>query len=107
MQALGLAPGRYRLGDRSVDVTNQGAYIAGTQTLAGSVIALDEAVRRFWKITGCTQVEALEAASLIPAKILGMERNKGSLDIGADADLVLLNEHLEVEDCYTASDFQS
>ena len=47
-----------------------------------------------WDCTtkGCTKAEALEAASLHPAMALGMDDRKGKLDVGFDADLVLLEE---------------
>lgn len=48
-------------------------------------------------ITECTIVEALEAATLHPAQLLGLEGVKGSLDVGKDADFVILDpESLEV-----------
>lgn len=45
---------------------------------------------------GCSVVEALEAATLHPARTLGIERVKGVLNYGADADLVMLNNNLEL-----------
>jgi len=43
---------------------------------------LDECMRRFRKFTGCSLVEALEAASLHPAQALGIENRKGTLEVG-------------------------
>ena len=60
-------------------------------TLAGSVASMDECVRNYISFTGCSIIEALEAASLHPALTLGIEQQKGSLDPGKDADLVFLN----------------
>jgi len=48
------------------------------------------AVRRYEAVTGVSLTEAAEAASRIPARILGLEGRKGSFEIGADADVVLL-----------------
>ena len=39
----------------------------------------------------CSIVECLEAASLHPASALGLEASKGTLNFGADADLVILD----------------
>ena len=47
-------------------------------------------------LVACTVKEALEAASLHPAQILGLEPKKGTLSYGADADMVLLDENLHV-----------
>jgi len=42
--------------------------------------------------TDCTLVEALEAATLHPAKLLNIDHKKGTLDYGSDADFVILNK---------------
>ena len=47
-------------------------------------------------LIACTMKEALEAASLHPAQVLRLEKEKGTLTCGADADIVLLNEDLHV-----------
>jgi N-acetylglucosamine-6-phosphate deacetylase len=64
-------------------VTSDGRAIRpGTDTLAGTVLPLDECMRRFRKFTGCSLVEALEAASLHPAQAIGIENRKGTLEVG-------------------------
>lgn len=47
---------------------------------------------------------ALEAASLHPAQVLGIEKKKGTLDFGADADFVILNDKLEVQSTWIAGE---
>lgn len=100
MPALGLGEGSYRLGDMDVIVNKGGAVLEGTDTLAGSVIGLDAAVRYLRDVLGCSVVEAIKAASLHPAKLLGIEKQKGTLNVGADADFILLNERLFVQAAY-------
>ena len=51
---------------------------------------------------GCTTEEALEAASLHPAQVLGQEGHKGTLEFGSDADLVLLDQDLHVQATFIA-----
>lgn len=46
--------------------------------------------------TGCSVVEALEAATLHPAQVLGIQNQKGTTNPGADADLILLDDNLIV-----------
>jgi N-acetylglucosamine-6-phosphate deacetylase len=46
--------------------------------------------------TECSTVEALQAATLHPAQLLGIRHRKGTLDVGADADLVVLDDDLNV-----------
>jgi N-acetylglucosamine-6-phosphate deacetylase len=96
MEALGQHPGIYNLGSMQVEVREGVAYILGTQTIAGSVLSLDQGVRNFRSYTGCSVADAIEAASLKPARILGL-KNKGHLDAGSDADFILLNADLEVQ----------
>ena len=57
---------------------------------------MDQCVHSFKEATSCSIAEALTAASLHPAQVLD-EKNKGSLKYGCDADMVILNEDLEVE----------
>jgi N-acetylglucosamine-6-phosphate deacetylase len=44
--------------------------------------------------------DAVAMASLVPARILGMEAKKGSIAVGKDADLVLLDENLAVRNVF-------
>lgn len=52
----------------------------------------------------CGEVLALEAASLHPAKVLGITDRKGTLDYGTDADFVLLDKSLNVMATYIAGE---
>ncbi|KAJ3828849.1 carbohydrate esterase family 9 protein [Lentinula raphanica] len=78
-------------------------YLEGTDTLAGRhvfepystvvmiVVTLDKCVRNFARFTGCTLAEAIKCATYNPAKCLGIEKKKGTLRPGADADLVVFD----------------
>jgi len=66
-------------------------------TSSCSVATMDQCVRQFKSATGCSTAKALEAASLHPAKVLGIQRCKGTLEYGADADMVLLDQELCVQ----------
>eukprot|EP01065_Artemidia_motanka_P027463 TRINITY_DN3266_c0_g1_i1.p1 TRINITY_DN3266_c0_g1~~TRINITY_DN3266_c0_g1_i1.p1 ORF type:complete len:479 (+),score=133.23 TRINITY_DN3266_c0_g1_i1:57-1439(+) len=105
MEAMGMPPGQYRLAGREVTVeavrvkggagigdvgSANCAKLSGTDTLAGAVPTLIECVRNLCTFTGCHYARALEAASLHPARALGISHRKGTLDFGADADFVLL-----------------
>jgi|688.fasta_scaffold19610_13 N-acetylglucosamine-6-phosphate deacetylase len=99
MAALGQGDGHYQLGGKEVSVQSNRALIVGTTRIAGSVLPLDAAVRNFRDATGCSIVEAIEAATLKPAQVLGLT-SKGHLEIGADADFNLLDENLKVQCSY-------
>ncbi|KAI8335481.1 hypothetical protein BC941DRAFT_430446 [Chlamydoabsidia padenii] len=97
LSAAGLPHGTYQLGGQEVEVRHGGAYVKGTDTLAGSTITIDQCVRNFWKFTRCSRVEALEAATLHPAQALGIADRKGTFVSGADADLVFLDDDLNLK----------
>jgi len=91
--ALGFGDGEHRLGDRTVEVRDGAARLTDG-TLAGSVVGLDACVRAFASITGSARA-AIAAVTATPARLLG-DRERGRLDIGARADLVLLDAALMV-----------
>jgi N-acetylglucosamine-6-phosphate deacetylase len=92
--ALGLADGRHRLGERSVEVAGGTARLADG-TLAGSVVGLDAGVRAVAEITGSPR-QAVEAVTAVPARLLGLDDGRGVLQPGGRADIVLLDTALEV-----------
>lgn len=109
MAAMGLGDGTHSLGGMSVDIRGDRATLTGTDTLAGSVVSMDTCVRRFRQYTGCSIGEALLCATLHPAMVLRrhVARHRtlekgvsdapiGVLEVGAAADLVMLNDQLEV-----------
>ncbi len=98
MAAMGMPSGVYQLGDFEVTVDGQTARLADG-TLAGSIITLDQALRNLIDFSGCTLAEALPTVTSTPADLLGMP-HKGRIAPGCDADLVLLNEWLEVEETF-------
>lgn len=96
IMAMGLPPGRRTLGQQVIEIQGLHAYVAGTKTLSGSIATMDTCVRHFKHATGCSVEEALEAASLHPAQLLRLH-HKGNLDYGSDADLVLLDDDLNLK----------
>ncbi|XP_011298075.1 putative N-acetylglucosamine-6-phosphate deacetylase [Fopius arisanus] len=104
ISALGLPEGLHMLGQQDIEVRAGRAYIAKTNTLCGSTTDMSECVRFFKQATGCTTVDALEAATLHPARALGLEGRKGVLEYGADADFIILNDNLEVLSTWIAGE---
>ena len=92
ISAMGLNDGKYNLGQYEIEVKGPRAVIAGTETLCGASATVYEAVRNLVTLAECSVVEALEAATLHPAQALGIEKIKGTLAFGADADFILINK---------------
>ena len=96
MRLCGLPDGVYDWtnGDR---IIKKGVRLTleGSDKIAGSSATLIECVNNFRRWTNATTAEALNAVTYTPAKMLGMEKVKGTLDHGADADLVVLGETVD------------
>ena len=94
LSPTGMPPGKYMLGDMEVAVSG-GACRNAEGTLAGSILTLDQALRNVVKL-GVPFQDAVRMLTLNPATLLGIEFKKGALRTGADADIVLLNDGLEI-----------
>ena len=91
----GTGDGRGTIGRLAVDVVGSRVTLAGTATLAGSVIALDTAVRNL-VAAGVPLPAAVAAASRNPLALLGVT-DRGRLAVGQRADLVELRADLAVQ----------
>lgn len=92
--ATGMPDGVYRLGPFEVRVSG-GVCRNAEGRLAGSTLTLDRAVRHVVGL-GVPLLQAVQMATSNPAKRVGLEGKKGVLAPGADADLALLTDKLEV-----------
>jgi len=90
----GMGDGRGRIGGLAVEVVGQRVTLVGTSTLAGSVIALDTAVRNL-VAAGVPLATAVAAASHNPLAMLGVT-DRGRIAVGQRADLVELGSDLAV-----------
>ena len=90
----GMGDGRARIGGLEIEVVGGRVTVVGTTTLAGSVIALDTAVRNLVR-SGVALPAAVAAATRNPATMLGVT-DRGRLAVGQRADLVELDDYLVV-----------
>ena len=90
----GTGDGRGTVGGLPVEVVGGRVILAGTTTLAGSVLSLDVAVRNF-VAAGVSLPAAVAAASRNPLTLLGVD-DRGRLAAGQRADLVELDDQLQV-----------
>src|SRR5215469_8752653 len=94
ISATDMPDGKYMLG--TLEVTVSGGVCRNVEgKLAGSTLTLDRALRNIVNL-GTPLPDALRMLTLNPATLLGLEFKKGSLRAGADADIILLDEALNV-----------
>jgi N-acetylglucosamine-6-phosphate deacetylase len=89
MQAAGMPPGDYELGQRKVHLED-GAVRLPDGTLAGSALTMDEAVRNAVRFLVVSLAQAVRMAAETPAAALNLD-GKGKIAVGCDADFVLLD----------------
>lgn len=93
MAATGSADGQYLLGDLAVTVSDGVARLTEGGALAGSTLTMDAAFRLVVADCGFSMTDAVLAASVTPARLLGRS-DIGSIEVGKAADLVLLDTDL-------------
>jgi len=99
LSATGMPDGKYMLG--KLEVTVSGGVCRNAEgKLAGSTLTLDRALRNVVAL-GIPVQDAVRMLTENPAKLLGIEFKKGALRTGADADIVLLDENLQVTNVWT------
>jgi len=95
MQATGMADGTYHLGGQEVTVSGNKATLTD-QTLAGSVTNLMDCMKKAVSF-GIPLTSAVKCAAVNPAKEIGIFENYGSITFGKFANIVLLDDKLNVK----------
>jgi N-acetylglucosamine-6-phosphate deacetylase len=96
MRACGLADGQYKLYGLDVRVAEGAARLA-SGTLAGSVLTMGDAVKNMVELADVPIEMVLPLATEVPARVIGVTDRKGRIAHNEDADLVLLNDKLEID----------
>ena len=96
IEAGGLEDGEYSLGGQKVIVKDSQARLE-SGSLAGSVMPLNKMVYNFLNNTDLDMRKVVRLAAINPAKSIGIDKTKGSIEIGKDADITLLDEDVN---CY-------
>ena len=94
MAAAGMADGRYRLGALDVTVEAGVATLTEGGAIAGGTAHLVEVLRHAVLEAGVELVAAVRAASTVPARVLGLEDEIGSLAAGRRADVLMVDRAL-------------
>jgi N-acetylglucosamine-6-phosphate deacetylase len=102
MAAAGATDGHYRLGSLNVTVHDGLAVLSGTESLAGSTLTQDVALRNAIAAAHVSPRDAVTALTVTPAKALGLGHRLGYLSAGYAADAVLLDHDWQVTEVWGA-----
>lgn len=94
ISATGMPDGQYQLGPIQVEVRN--GTCTANNSLAGSVLTMDRAVRNVTRFANWSLRDAVRAATLNAATAVGLQKTFGVLAPGANADFTVLNSSGEV-----------
>ncbi|MEI8271762.1 MAG: N-acetylglucosamine-6-phosphate deacetylase [Paludibacter sp.] len=101
MRAAGMGEGESILGSlkggQKVIVEDGVAKLLDKTAFAGSVTTADICVRTFYQQAEVPLIEAVRMMTETPAKVLGIDNHKGSIEIGKDADLVIFDKDIQVK----------
>lgn len=100
MRAAGMPDGEYTLGGQNVLVgspqkSGRMAVLKKDGSLAGSVVSLPDCVRTAVRKAGVPLEQAVAAATINPARCLGIEREQGTISAGKRADILLWDQELK------------
>ena len=95
----GMPDGDYELGGLPITMINGKAVLKGTDTLAGSTIHLMDGFLRGIKF-GLPMERVVEATTITPARVIGVDDKVGSIAAGKCADLIVLDKDLNIIDVY-------
>ena len=95
MEARFLKDGMYKLGGQDVKVENGTARLLDG-TLAGSILHMNDAIKNFQNVCKTPLEEAIDKATINPAKNLKIDAYKGSIALNKDADFVIIDKELNV-----------
>lgn len=95
IRAAGLNDGTYDLGGQSVIVKNGEARLK-SGNLAGSTLTMNKAIKNMVQKVGIDIKDCIKMASLNPATLLGLDKDRGSLLPGKRADITILDKNFNI-----------
>ncbi len=95
-RGAGMPEGDYPIDNRTITIKDGVARLPDG-TIAGSILTMERALINAMDASGLTLREAWPMSSLNAARNIGVSSQKGSIEVGKDADLVLLNEELDAQ----------
>ncbi len=82
---------------QKVEIEDGVAYMPGRKSFGGSVSTTDRLIRTMTKLADVPLVEAVRMLTIVPARTLKVDKYKGSIMIGKDADIILFDDNINVK----------
>jgi N-acetylglucosamine-6-phosphate deacetylase len=95
IRAAGMPDGEYALGKQQI-IVEDGVSRLESGDFAGSTLTIDRAVRNIMRLVGTPLQTAVKMATINPAVVVNVDENKGSLEPGKDADIVIIDKEVNV-----------
>lgn len=100
MLAKGMDDGDYVFANAECRKSGNTVQVKSTGRIAGSAITMLDAIKNMRKYCNCKLEDLVQMACVNPAVIAGVEQQKGTLEKGKDADLILLDDELQLISTY-------
>lgn len=95
-RGTGMPEGEYPIDNRTITIKDGIARLPDG-TIAGSILTMEHALKNAMAASGLSLMEAWPMTSLNAARNIGLSAQKGSIEVGKDADLVVLSDDLDVQ----------
>ncbi len=95
LPAGGLPEGEYTLGGQKIIYRGIVCRLEDG-TVAGSVLHLNKGVWNVYRNSDIPLYECVNCASLTPATVIGLDKSKGSIEVGKDADIIITDSQFNV-----------
>lgn len=92
MLGKGLPDGEFTFSGKHCIKEGNSVTVIETGRRAGSAVGLDYIIRTMAEVTGCSVQELVQMASVNPSKIAKVHKVKGTLEVGKDADICVMNK---------------
>lgn len=100
LSAKGIGKGKYTLGGNEIEIYDDGSAHRMDGGLAGSTLRINEGLRICVEEALVPFAAALNACTINPARLLGLDNRKGKICVNYDADMVVLNDDYTVAQTY-------
>ncbi|MDF9824056.1 N-acetylglucosamine-6-phosphate deacetylase [Breznakia sp. PF5-3] len=102
MLGKGMPDGEFYFSGKNCIKDGYSVTVIETGRRAGSAVGLDYVIRTMAEITGCTVNEIVQMACINPSKVIKIDTLKGTLEVGKDADICIMDKNYQNQQTYVS-----